>query len=536
MSKVFFKHKGNNIMIQCEQNEKVSEILKKYAAKGQIDITKVYFLYNGSNIKDDINENEELKLEELINNNDKERNEMTILVNDINNESANVNDNKNIVKSKEIICPDCKESIFIDIDDLKFNLNHCKNGHKFKNISLNEFENTQNIDISKIKCNLCDINKSNSYNNELFLCLNCNINLCPLCRSKHDKEHKIIDYELRNYICNKHYQSYIKYCKACKKDICVDCEEDHKNHEDIYYGNIVPKGNLQNILADFKQNIDKFNNEINNIINNLKTIMNNITNYYNISSHIINNYNSQYKNYIILNNINDFIKYNNTIENDIKRIINSDIINKFKSINNLYHNYKNNNYIKAEIKIEEEDLNKKIQIINHSKDSKEIEENCVIKINNEIIPFSYTKEFSKKGPYIIKYYFSKNLSSAEYLFHDCKKLTNLDLSNFNTKDINNMSHMFYECSSLKYLDISDIDTKSVTNMRCMFCECSSLKELNLSNFNTNKVTDMSYMFYNCSSLINLNLGNLDNNSVNNIDSMFSDCVESIILTNFNTCN
>ena len=131
MSKVFFKHKGNNIMIQCEQNEKVSEILKKYAAKGQIDITKVYFLYNGSNIKDDINENEELKLEELINNNDKERNEMTILVNDINNESANVNDNKNIVKSKEIICPDCKESIFIDIDDLKFNLNHCKNGHKF---------------------------------------------------------------------------------------------------------------------------------------------------------------------------------------------------------------------------------------------------------------------------------------------------------------------------------------------------------------------------------------------------------------------
>ena len=39
---------------------------------------------------------------------------------------------------------------------------------------------------------------SNLYNNELFICLNCNINLCPLCKSKHKKEHKIINYELKN--------------------------------------------------------------------------------------------------------------------------------------------------------------------------------------------------------------------------------------------------------------------------------------------------------------------------------------------------
>ena len=309
MSKVFFKHKGNTILIQCEQNEKVSEILKKFASKRQIDINDIYFLYNGNNIKNNINKNEELKLEELIGGDDKERNEMTILVNDINNESTNVNDSKNCVKSKEIICPDCKENIFIDIDDLKFNLNHCKNGHKFKNISLSEFENIQKIDISKIKCNLCDANKSNTYNNEFFLCLNCNINLCPLCKFKHDKEHKIIDYELKRYICNKHYQTYIKYCKICNKDICLECEKDHKNHKIIYFGDILPTPNLKNIMDGFKQNIDKFNNEINDIINNLKIIMNNITNYYNISSYIINNYNSQYKNYILLNNINEFIKY-----------------------------------------------------------------------------------------------------------------------------------------------------------------------------------------------------------------------------------
>ena len=110
----------------------------------------------------------------------------------------------------------------------------------------------------------------------------------------------------------------------------MDCEEEHKSHNIIYYGDILPKVNLQNNINDLKEYIDKFNDEINNIIDKLKIIMNKMINYYNISSNIINNYNSQYKNYAILNNINEFIKYNNIIQNDIRPIINEDIPNKFK--------------------------------------------------------------------------------------------------------------------------------------------------------------------------------------------------------------
>ena len=74
-----------------------------------------------------------------------------------------VNENKetiikeNIIKSKEIICPKCKENILIKINEYKINLFNCKNNHNIDNILLNEYEN--NIDISKIICDKCKLKK-----------------------------------------------------------------------------------------------------------------------------------------------------------------------------------------------------------------------------------------------------------------------------------------------------------------------------------------------------------------------------------------
>ena len=53
-----------------------------------------------------------------------------------------------------------------------------------------------------------------------FLCLKCNMNLCPLCKSLHDKTHSIINYDNKNYICNKHNEKFVKYCEECKIDLC----------------------------------------------------------------------------------------------------------------------------------------------------------------------------------------------------------------------------------------------------------------------------------------------------------------------------
>ena len=68
-----------------------------------------------------------------------------------------------IIISKNIICPECKKNIKMDLIDFKINLNDCKYGHKNENILLEEFQDTQKIDRLSIICNMCkNNNKSTS--------------------------------------------------------------------------------------------------------------------------------------------------------------------------------------------------------------------------------------------------------------------------------------------------------------------------------------------------------------------------------------
>ena len=172
--------------------------------------------------------------------------------------------------SNEIICPKCKENILINIKNYKINLYDCKNGHKIENIPLNEYENMQKIDISKIICNICYKN-NNNINEELFICNECNINLCSLCKYKHDKNHNIINYNDKNYICKKHNDRFIKYCKECKENICFNCINEHKYHNIIELSNITPnKDELLKQMKNMNEIINKFKNsieEIKNILN-----------------------------------------------------------------------------------------------------------------------------------------------------------------------------------------------------------------------------------------------------------------------------
>ena len=69
---------------------------------------------------------------------------MNILI--YNNDENNNNERK-LIKSKDNICPNCKENILININDYRVNLYQCKNNHIINNISLEEYENTQKIDV-----------------------------------------------------------------------------------------------------------------------------------------------------------------------------------------------------------------------------------------------------------------------------------------------------------------------------------------------------------------------------------------------------
>ena len=45
------------------------------------------------------------------------------------------------------------------------------------------------------------------------------------------------------------------------------------------------------------------------------------------------------------------------------------------------------------------------------------------------------------------------------MFSECRSLTNINLSNFNTQNVTNLSYMFYECESLHKENIITNDNK-----------------------------------------------------------------------------
>ena len=314
MVEVEFNYQQIKISIQSNLNDIFKEIIQKYVNKANLDINNIYFISNGKII------NKEDKLENLMSESDKRNKKIIILVYSINN---NINiENTNIRISKDVICPKCKEICKYKIKDYKIKLYDCTKGHITENINLNEYENNQIIDISQIKCNICkDKNKSNTFNNEFYICYECKINLCPLCKSIHDKTHSIINYDNKNYICNKHNETLVQYCNNCNIDMCLSCSNEHKKHKIILYQDkLIDTKDLRKKMIEFENVINKLKLNLEGIINQLKKTIENMNTLYNINNNILNNYEkNKNRNYKLLLNLNYMDKY---IENEINKIKN----------------------------------------------------------------------------------------------------------------------------------------------------------------------------------------------------------------------
>ena len=104
---MIFNYEGVDNKIQCTKEEKFKDICKKFRFKINEEQKEFYYMYNGTLIQ-----NEELTFDEIANSEDKIRNKMNILVNKLEPEN-NIQDNSDnyMIKSKNIICPQCKEDI-----------------------------------------------------------------------------------------------------------------------------------------------------------------------------------------------------------------------------------------------------------------------------------------------------------------------------------------------------------------------------------------------------------------------------------------
>ena len=289
------------------------------------------FIYNGKNL--DIAD----RLEYLINEEDQKLKITKIYL-------IEKNKIKDKIQSKDIICPICGESIFINIKDYKINLFNCINKDKINNIFLDEFQKTQYIDLSKIKCKECSRTKGMLFYSDFYRCLTCKINICSLCKNNHDKNHKIIDYDEKDYFCIEHKERYEYYCSRCKKNICLKCESNHKSHNIIKFN---PDPYLNKEIKEINElgnDIENLSITINGIINKFHDIVCKIKFYKDIALNICYKYKECNLNYQILQNIKKVLNFKNCISNDISTIIKEkDLKKKVENVMDLYLRLNNKN-------------------------------------------------------------------------------------------------------------------------------------------------------------------------------------------------
>ena len=589
--KIIFSYNGENEEIECKKDEFMLNIYKRYVMKIKVDLNKLYFLCNGSMI------NPEKKLEEIIQRDEKIINMIVYdLYDDENNEII-------LKQSKDIICPICNEICLINLNDYKITFSNCRNGHRFTKIMFDEFMDFQKIDESKIICDKCigeDKNKKSEVSNNLFFnCLTCNINLCPLCKGKHDKMHLIINYNIKNYNCNIHGERYISYCKECNKDICDNCRYDDKHyssyHKVSFLYELVKR--KENIMNELRMKIDDLTKAISKKTTIINKVFKNYEEYYNVVNNIINSIERKNMNFYILNNINNIIEYNEKIIKDIDIILNEkDEENKNKYLSEIYQKMIIDNEFILKYKLGEVGIlrifgepfvakNKKNfnLIIN----GENYELSSTIKIidiengesSNKILKskkyYEADIEIINEGPEIrmkieealeIRLRQIKTIKDISYMFSGCTRLENIEYSNLDTNNIVNMASLFNECELLTSLpDISKWNTSNVSIMNNIFSKCYSLSSLpDISKWNTNNVTDMSFIFYYCSSLISLpdiskwntinvinmkgifygcsslnslpDISKWNTNNVNNMNGLFSYCESLISLPDISKWN
>jgi len=196
----------------------------------------------------------------------------------------------------EIIkCSECENTPKILLKHEKENdkiLSICKNSNKNETTNIEDFldKNIKDFE-SSIKCKICGIKSSQTKNNFKF-CKSCQIFICTeekdICSSLHREEDNcplkdyilILSKNLKNF-CSEHYKICQDYCISCRKKICQNCIENHKEHEikkikdmqvnENYLEELINKYNIQKEkLKLLLEIIPKVYEQINDYLESLK--------------------------------------------------------------------------------------------------------------------------------------------------------------------------------------------------------------------------------------------------------------------------
>ena len=95
----------------------------------------------------------------------------------------------------------------------------------------------------------------------------------------------------------------------------------------------------------------------------------------------------------------------------------------------------------------------------------------------------------------------ENVEQCYGLFYNCSGLETLDITGWSLPSVTNMNGMFSTCESLNTLiGYENLVQNSVNIISGLFSNCKKLTSLDLSNWDVSEVTNMAETFYNCQSL------------------------------------
>ena len=476
MAQLIFRFNSQDIIHNYQQGEQISSILQSFCHNFGIKRDNFAFLCNGMIL------NDQSTIQSLTPNNN---NQIIILVTDIGTSPPT----KPVMRQSEsIICPICKESIVLSVRDFKVSLFKCKNGHRMDNIPLRKFKETQNIDISKILCSECKSSKANIYENKMHFCVKCKKNLCPLCKRTHDKDHKIVKYENKFFICEKDFGKFNNYCSTCDKAICSFCENEHDKHHKMTFGTIMGKNikNIDDLQKNLKQDVNKLKSIFKVITSVFNKISENLDAYFDINETIINTIINEHMNYEQMTSLNEINI--NEIQKFLMDFINSnDIIRIINGIFHIYKRMENVHEINLQKMIEDENEKEKKNVNN---------ENNNQNINNNMINKEQVALQNNNPP-------QNNMENSNNIIN----------TNSNNQNNNNV------------INNNEINENKINN---------NIINNNINNNNANNNNQINNNQIQNNNIINTNVNN--NNQINNNNENNNRINNNIINTNNNNIN
>ena len=215
-------------------------------------------------------------------------------------------------------------------------------------------------------CSQCDKNFSSMNIEDYkinFYCESGHLNLYTLMNleGRNDKEN--IDNKL--FVCPNHNKKLYSFCFDCNKNICFDCQEEHKEHrrETYFSTSKILKGQISRLQKIFKE----YNSILAKLVKEFKSKCDIIAQSFKRFLEVKNNFGFLTKQ-ILDERINFNMNFNNDFENIINEAKKNDIFKTFQSIVQLSDKISNTNpaYNKAKIffemtKVENISINKIIE-------------------------------------------------------------------------------------------------------------------------------------------------------------------------------